>query len=273
MMELERIASDLYRGFPRQSDKLSREMERLLTLLEETGTAVMMEIEKEKYKKDKDAGKIKEYRRIYRSIRKEMDSVEACRDRFSQEQSLMRAERERGAQERIDYDAYRVDETVPYTLDSVLTNKKPAAFSIYGQKIEVDSWKQMLLQVCAYLNRMNPMLFVSLETDPDLQGRKRPYLSRDGLGLDTPAKIPDADLYVETHFSARYFKKMISKFLRKYDIPEDAVLIYLRKDFTSLHEETSRVRRAAAHAEAVQPEREQEEQLSFSFDSEGNWNG
>ena len=88
-MELERIASDLYRGFPRQSDKLSREMERLLTLLEETGTAVMMEIEKEKYKKDKDAGKIKEYRRIYRSIRKEMDSVEACRDQFSQEQSLM----------------------------------------------------------------------------------------------------------------------------------------------------------------------------------------
>jgi hypothetical protein len=131
----------------------------------------------------------------------------------------------------------------------------------------------MLLQVCAYLNRMNPMLFVSLETDPDLQGRKRPYLSRGGLGLDTPAKIPDADLYVETHFSARYFKKMISKFLRKYDIPEDAVLIYLRKDFTSLHEETSRVRRAAPPAEAVQPEREQEEQLSFSFDSEGNWNG
>jgi len=136
----------------------------------------------------------------------------------------------------------------------------------------VDSWKQMLLQTCAMLNRMNPMLFTSLEMDPDLQGRKRPYFSRDGVGLDTPAKIPDADLYVETHVSARYLKKMISKLLGKYNIPEEEYLIYLKKDFTTLHEETYRVRRAA-------PERENEEQggteeqLSFSFDSDGNWNG
>ncbi|HAB93626.1 MAG TPA: hypothetical protein DCF49_02490 [Lachnospiraceae bacterium] len=271
-MELERIASDLYRGFPANADKLAREMERLRTLLEETGAAVMMEIEKEKYRKEKDSEKIKEYRKIYRAVRRELDSLDSCTSRFSQEQSLMKSARESGAQGRIDYDAYRVDETVPYTLDSVLTNKKPSAFSIYGQKIEADSWKEMLLQVCAYLNRMNPMLFASLESDPDLQGRKRPYFSADGAGLDTPAKIPDADLYVETHFSARYFKKMISKLLQKYNISEEAVLIYLKKDFTALHEESARTRTAAR---TVEPSEEtvSEQQLSFSFDSEGNWNG
>lgn len=271
-MELERIASDLYRGFSGNADKISRELERLRSLLEETGAAVMMEIEKEKYRKDKDADKIKEYRKIYRGIRRELDSIDSCISRFSLEQSLMKSAREQNAQGRIDYDAYRVDETVPYTLDSVLTNKKPSAFSIYGQKIDADSWKQMLLQVCAYLNRMNPMLFTSLESDPDLQGRKRPYFSRDGAGLDTPAKIPDADLYVETHFSARYFKKMISKLLQKYNIPEEAVLIYLKKDFTALHEETARVRSTAPSAE-TEEQAGTEEQLSFSFDSEGNWNG
>ena len=244
-MELERIASDLYRGFAGNADKLAREMERLRSLLEETGAAVMMEIEKEKYRKDKDADKIKEYRKIYRGIRRELDSIDTCISRFSLEQSLMKSERERGAQGRIDYDAYRVDETVPYTLDSVLTNKKPSAFSLYGH---------------------------SLESDPDLQGRKRPYFSRDGAGLDTPAKIPDADLYVETHFSARYFKKMISKLLQKYNIPEEAVLIYLKKDFTALHEETARVR-SAAPSEETKEQAGTEEQLSFSFDSEGNWNG
>ena len=256
-MELEKIAADLYREFPKNAEKLSREMERLSGLLEETGAAIMLEIEKEKYRKDKDPEQIRQYRRIYRSVRKELESVDECRAQFSREQSLMRAERERNALEKIDYDAFRVDETVPYDLTSVITNKKPAAFSLYGQKIEVDSWKQMLLQTCAMLNRMNPMLL---------------YFSRDGVGLDTPAKIPDADLYVETHVSARYLKKMISKLLGKYNIPEEEYLIYLKKDFTTLHEETYRVRKAA-------PERENEEQggteeqLSFSFDSDGNWNG
>lgn len=270
-MELEKIAADLYRGFPKNAEKLSREMERLAGLLEEAGAAVMMEIEKEKYRKDKDPDRIKEYRKIYRSVRKELDSVESCRAQFSREQSLMKAERDKSAQERIDYDAYRVDETIPYSLASVLTNKKPSAFSLYGQKYEVDSWKQMLMQTCAILNRMNPMLFTSLETDPDLQGRKRPYFSRDGVGLDTPAKIPDADLYVETHVSARYLKKMISKLLGKYGIPEEEYLIYLKKDFTPLHEETFRERRVVPETAAGE-EKPVEEQLSFDFDSDGNWN-
>ena len=270
IMELEKIAADLYRGFPKNAEKLSREMERLSVLLEEAGAAVMMEIEKEKYRGDKDPDKIKEYRRIYRSIRKELDSIETCQSQFSLEQSLLKAQREKNAQEKIDYEAYRVDETIPYSLATVLTNKKPSAFSLYGQKYEVDSWKQMLMQTCAILNRMNPMLFTSLETDPDLQGRKRPYFSRDGVGLDTPAKIPDADLYVETHVSARYLKKMITKLLGKYDIPEGEFLIYLKKDFTALHEETFRERRAVPEEEAGREEPAQE-QLSFNFDSEGNW--
>ena len=271
-MELERIASNLYRAFPRNAEKLSRELERMTGLLEETGAAVMMEIEKEKYRKDKDPERIKEYRRIYRGIRRELESAQACREQFSHEQDLLRAQRERSAQERIDYDAYRVDETIPYSLGTVLTNKKPSAFSLYDQKYEVDSWKQMLLQTCALLNRMNPMLFASLESDPDLQGRKRPYFSRDGIGLDTPAKIPDADLYVETHVSARYLKKMIANLLGKYDIPEEAYLIYLKTDFTPLHEENFRIRKALPVQEESQ-QQDQEEQLSFNFDSDGNWNG
>ena len=263
-MELERIAADLYRGFPKNAEKLSREMERLSGLLQETGAAVMMEIEKEKYRKDRDPDRIKEYRRIYRSVRKELESVESCQSQFSREQSLLRAEREKSAQERIDYDAYRVDETIPYSLGSVLTNKKPSAFSLYGQKYEADSWKQMLMQTCAILNRM----ILVLARSPIV---KRPYFSRDAAELDTPAKIPDADLYVETHVSARYLKKMISKLLGKYAIPEEEYLIYLKKDFTPLHEENFRERRAVPEAETgeTQPV---DEQLSFNFDSDGNWN-
>ena len=49
-------------------------------------------------------------------------------------------------------------------------------------------------------------------------------------------------------------------------------MIYLKKDFTTLHEETYRVRRIAPERENEETGRA-EEQLSFSFDSDGNWNG
>ena len=101
-MELERIASDLYREFPRNAEKLSKEMEKLSGLLEETGAAVMMEIEKEKYRKEKDPDRIKEYRRIYRSVRRELESVESCLQQFNEEQRLLREEKERGARDKLD---------------------------------------------------------------------------------------------------------------------------------------------------------------------------
>lgn len=264
-MELDKVASELYRNFHTNAEKLARESVRLQGLLEETAAAVMMEIEREKYKKDSDPAHLKECRRIYRYVRKEIESIDSVITKFGVEQER-RKERAGRAKERIDYDQYRVDETVAYTLESVITNKKPSAFSLYGQKVAVDSWKQMLLQTCAMLNRLNPMLFASFEADPDLQGRKRPYFSATGAGLDTPAKIPDADLYVETHVSARYLKKMIMNLLTKFGIPHEEFLIFLKKDFTALHEE-----------EAVQSRTREEEtevpdphQLSFVFDSEGN---
>jgi hypothetical protein len=65
---------------------------------------------------------------------------------------------------------------------------------------------------------------------------------------------------------------MIANLLGKYDIPEEAYLIYLKKDFTPLHEENFRIRRALPVQEESQ-QQDQEEQLSFNFDSDGNWNG
>lgn len=276
-MELEKVAGILYRELPGSAEKLSRELERLNTLLTQTGAAVMIEIEKEKYRRDRDPDHMKQLRRIYRVIRREADSIESCRAQFQEEHLARQEQREHGAAERIDYDRFRVDENIAYTLDTVFTNKKPAAFSLCGQKVPVDSWKQMLLQTCAMLNRMDPMLFASLEHDPDLIGRKRPYFSRDGLDMDTPAKVPDADLYVETHVSARYLKKMIRNLLQKYSIPQDEYLIYLKKDFTALHGESTQRQRQirteeGAPQRAAGQETEQAQQMSFTLGEDLDWN-
>ena len=245
-MELEKIAGSLYVWQPSQTQKLDRELDRLAAVLEETGTAVLASLEKARYRKEKDPEAIKEYRRAYRLLRKEIESIEQCRAVFAAGKAAAEAVRPAQPKERIDYEQYRVDETVAYSLDSVTTNKKPAAFSLNGVRYEAGSWKQVLLQTCALLNRMDPMLFASLERDPDLQGRKRPYFSGNGEGLDTPAKVPDADVYVETHVSARYLKKMIQRLLYKFGIPADAYRIYLRKDFTALHTDEARSGAGAA---------------------------
>lgn len=263
-MELEKVSSELYRSFPGSADKIAKEAVRMQGILEETAAAVMMEIEKEKYRKDKDPAHLKECRRIYRHVRKEIESIDSLLEQFGEEEMRRRLTLE-DSREKIDYEQYRVDETVAHPLDSVITNKKPSAFSLYGQKVEVNSWKQMLLQTCAMLNRLNPMLFASFESDPELQGRKRPYFSADGQGLDAPAKIPDADMFVETHVSARYLKKMIMNLLDKYQIPHEEYLIYLKKDFTSLHE----VDAAPAVKGEESGDEDADRQLSFVFDNSG----
>ncbi len=265
-MELERVAGGLYRELPKNADKLDKELTRLSGVLEETAATLMVQIEKEKYKKDKDAERIKTLRKIYRSIRKEMESIEACRAQFEDVEESMTQEaaahaevdgqgkslRIRSASEqRIDYDQYRVDETIAYGLDTVLTNKKPAAFSLYGRKYEAESWKAVLLGTCSVLGHIDPMLLASLEFDEELQGRKRPYFSKDGMTLDSPAKVPDADLYVETHVSARYLRKMLTKILRKFGVPLTEFQIYLKKDFTALHSEETKAQRRRSNAVAA----------------------
>ena len=232
-MELEKIAESLYSQQPEAAAKLDKELDRFAALLEEVGNAVLIRMEKARYRKEKDPEQIKEYSRVYRLIRRELQSIENCRAAFASTKEEILSRKESG--ERIDYEQYRVDESVSYPLDSVITNKKPAAFSLYGERYEAGSRKQVLLRTCAALNRMDPMLFASLERDPELQGRKRPYFSGSGEGLDAPVKVPDADVFEETHVSARYLKKMIRRLLMKFSIPEEEYRIYLRKDFTVLH--------------------------------------
>ena len=65
---------------------------------------------------------------------------------------------------------------------------------------------------------------------------------------------------------------MITNLLGKYDIPGEEYLIYLKKDFTPLHEETFRTR-SPLNPETEEKPDNREEQLSFSFDDEGNWEG
>ncbi len=138
--------------------------------------------------------------------------------------------------EYVDYDAYRVDETVAYDLQSTeLTFTRPAAISFKGAKRNAETWKQALLISCTFLKKENPTLFHNLIDREPAPGR-RPYFTKNKASLRSPGKIPGTTVYVETNRSAENVKQLMLKLLELFGVPQTAIKIYLARDYTSLHE-------------------------------------
>ncbi len=139
--------------------------------------------------------------------------------------------------ENIDYDAYRVDESVSYDLYANYTFKRPAAVSYKGKKKNADTWIKVLMWVCENLAIENKKKMESFTTDKTFKGVKRPLFAKDAALLRKPAKIVGTDIYIETNRSAEDIRRTMIKMLYKYEISTDAVQVYLAKDLTALHEE------------------------------------
>lgn len=138
--------------------------------------------------------------------------------------------------EKIDYEKYRVDESIPYNIYTDFTYKKPAAFSIDGVKYEARQWKQVFLKTCELLCNKNRNAFEEFINNKNMQGKKRAYFSLSKEGMLKPKKVPNTNIFIETNLSANNTRNIIFNMLEKYGIPKSKYLIYLSKDLTSLHE-------------------------------------
>ncbi len=166
----------------------------------------------------------------------------------------------------VDYGKYRVDTSVPHFISEDLENRRPAGFRFLGARYEARTWKQVLIEVCGALNRQDPMLFSSLEGDPDLMGRVRPRLSSDPNRLLDPSRVPDARMYVETHLSAGLLVRILRTLLIKFEIPASELELYLDKDYTPLRRERQEQKRAAERSAAGdEQDRQIDGQLSLEF--------
>lgn len=139
------------------------------------------------------------------------------------------------ASDRINYEEYRVDDSIAYNLYSDFTYKKPAAFVFMGKKYQVAKWKQMFTKTCEVLCERNSKLFYSFVGDESLNGRKRIYFSSEQKDLRDPRLVPKTNVYIETNMSANQIRNTIIKMLEKYDISRSTFQVYLCKDFTELH--------------------------------------
>lgn len=140
-------------------------------------------------------------------------------------------------QRRINYEEYRVDETVAHDLMTDFRYTKPAAFSLDEIRYPARMWKQMLVKICEILYQKNNKIFEEFLEDKFMQGKTRKYFSRNEASLRNPEKIKGSSIYVETNLSANSTRDMVMKMLDKYRIPYAAFKVYLSKDLNPLHKE------------------------------------
>lgn len=138
--------------------------------------------------------------------------------------------------DRPDYDSYKVDEKKPHYLYEDFTNKRPVAFSLDGKRYPVRDWNKLLIMVCEILYKKNPELFKSFIDDTTMQGRTRTYFSNTPSNVVDPKKINGTNIYVMTHNNGRGTCSIVERMIERYDIPVTGMEIFLRADYSPLHE-------------------------------------
>jgi negative regulator of replication initiation len=91
--------------------------------------------------------------------------------------------------------------------------KKVQAITFQGRRHAVGTWKVAALALFELLRRRDQTRFE--ETAITLQGRKRPYITRDMNALRMPGPIPNTSLYFETNLSANSIAKLCYTLLVK----------------------------------------------------------
>lgn len=140
---------------------------------------------------------------------------------------------------RVNYANYRVDDTVPHFLSEDFTHKRPVAFEFDGTQYSVKDWKQFLLMICEIMYNKNHAQFESIVMEKDMQGKTRAYFSNNKevyMAMYDGRKISNSNIYIETTHSANTICDIVSILFRKYRIPYAALRIYLKADYTPLHQ-------------------------------------
>ena len=140
---------------------------------------------------------------------------------------------------KVDYTLYKVDESEPHTLSENFTYKRPCAFSFDGATYPVRDWKRLLVLFCEIMYNRNHSVFTGIVLSDNMQGKSRIYFTRD----KETAKFTMVDgrligngIYVETNQNANGVCSIIKSILKRYNLPVTLFLIYLKADYTPLHQ-------------------------------------
>lgn len=134
------------------------------------------------------------------------------------------------------YNDFLVDNKVEHTLYEDYTHKRPCAFSIEGNYIEVNDWKNVLVETLNYLGNKNRAVLDSFVDDRKMNGKKVIYFAKNEASIKrAPRKIDSGNIYVETNQSANSIRTLLIKVLNKCNINISQYKIFLRADYSELH--------------------------------------
>ncbi len=102
------------------------------------------------------------------------------------------------------------------------TGKSIISFSFKGVNYPVKSWQNLLLKIINLMLIENGKEFDKVLI---LEGRKRPYFSKNLNDLRQPLKINNTDIYVETNLSANSIVKLTRKILSIFGYDESDLII------------------------------------------------
>jgi predicted type IV restriction endonuclease len=97
-------------------------------------------------------------------------------------------------------------------------NTRPEAFRFRGQRVQVATFKDILLKLAEILHRSDPASFQQVL---QLRGRKRIYFARDRQGMKHPRQIPGSDIYAETNMSANSIIRVCRDLLHLLNYSDD----------------------------------------------------
>jgi len=91
------------------------------------------------------------------------------------------------------------------TIAMSYTGKSISAFYFRGTKYEVQSWRDMFIQLISLVYTYHDIDFDKVLT---LKGRKRPYFTYNANELRALQKISNTNIFVETNLSANNIVKI-----------------------------------------------------------------
>ena len=101
-------------------------------------------------------------------------------------------------------------------LDNILvTGYSPKSIIFDGEKINIKTWKEMLIRTCQYLINLDEELFKSLL----IKSNFRNIITYEKDKLRSPIKIKD-DIYIETNYSAKDILNYVVIFTEEFEISQ-----------------------------------------------------
>jgi len=115
--------------------------------------------------------------------------------------------------------------------DHSFTGEKIESYIFQEKETKVKSWRELYQSICLSLYEVDSNKFKSFLEDDEFQMKKRKMISPNKSDLASPLKISDT-IYLESNLNTDTVLNMVRLVLRKFEIDDDEVSIYLRENNT-----------------------------------------